>query len=631
MHPSSLVFLDKEKTHSATLELISIVADRYGLGLEYVGCAEEFRKIFYKREHEASPPVLILTAESLDTLDMAETQSFIESGLLHPSILLLEVTNHCVELVNEWLKGVIRKIKSPWAVPIGWRIAEVPEIAKSLSGMWVPSAQDESMKSSAFKLQEDHPEALSLIDVHFMTGAELERGSVLTRVCGYQNIEFFLVASMTWEGASQGATYYYRPSSFIPMVPVIMFVKHVYGASVWHAPSHHANLTIDDPWLRDPYGNLSYFRLLGEMERWNFHTTIAFIPWNYDNCHARVVDLFKKHRERFSISIHGNNHDHREFYLTETDKGDSHKARPAADQRADILQSILRMNCFSRMTGIEYDRVMVFPHGIGPSIALQALRETGFLATFNLTNKPLGCEVGREEPTLCSYTTKHERLLSVVRFPAPGSSRNYAYANEPSDASYQTVRAGIAIMMFLDNPVVFYTHQHYFHRGADAFSRTAVLVNSINPEVRWSGLGTIARSLYLQRRTGESTWEIVPFSPEIRVRNEGTRKRLYLIHPLGLFDCRSPVDGSLVEENWLTVDLGPGESALLTVERRKSNTIDELFSLGSKKDTTLRVRTIRILSNIRDIYFSRSRLGRSIIDVYDKLKARLIRILPHRI
>ena len=50
----------------------------------------------------------------------------------------------------------------------------------------------------------------------------------------------------------------------------------------WHSPGHYANLTIDDPWFAESYGHLTYNGLLGEMEKANFHTTIAFIPWNYD-------------------------------------------------------------------------------------------------------------------------------------------------------------------------------------------------------------------------------------------------------------------------------------------------------------------------------------------------------------
>jgi hypothetical protein len=45
----------------------------------------------------------------------------------------------------------------------------------------------------------------------------------------------------------------------------------------------------------------------------NFHTTIAFIAWNFDRSESDVVTRFRKHPERFSIRLHGNDHAHREF------------------------------------------------------------------------------------------------------------------------------------------------------------------------------------------------------------------------------------------------------------------------------------------------------------------------------
>ena len=92
--------------------------------------------------------------------------------------------------------------------------------------------------------------------------------------------------------------------------------------AAWHTPGLYANLTIDDPWLTEPYGHLIYKGLLNEMEKADFHTTIAFIPWNYDRSEDEVAALFREHPDRFSVCIHGNNHDHREFYKYKTNLRD---------------------------------------------------------------------------------------------------------------------------------------------------------------------------------------------------------------------------------------------------------------------------------------------------------------------
>ena len=63
--------------------------------------------------------------------------------------------------------------------------------------------------------------------------------------------------------------------AFARVAPLMTFVRYCAGEQGWHATHHYANLTIDDPWLREPYGYLDYKDLLQEMDRHNFHTTIA--------------------------------------------------------------------------------------------------------------------------------------------------------------------------------------------------------------------------------------------------------------------------------------------------------------------------------------------------------------------
>ena len=65
---------------------------------------------------------------------------------------------------------------------------------------------------------------------------------------------------------------------FLEIAPLMMFLRYACGDKCWHSPGHYANLTIDDPWLTEPYGHLSYKGLLEQMDYANFHTTIAMIP-----------------------------------------------------------------------------------------------------------------------------------------------------------------------------------------------------------------------------------------------------------------------------------------------------------------------------------------------------------------
>ena len=122
----------------------------------------------------------------------------------------------------------------------------------------------------------------------------------------------------------------------------------------------------DDAWLTEPYGHLNYSALLAEMERHNFHTTIAFIPWNFDRSEPSIVRLFKANQGRFSVCIHGDDHDHREF--------GNYAENPLEVQVRHIRQSVARMERFQALTGISYDRFMVFPHGSHPNKRLRLSR-----------------------------------------------------------------------------------------------------------------------------------------------------------------------------------------------------------------------------------------------------------------
>jgi hypothetical protein len=107
----------------------------------------------------------------------------------------------------------------------------------------------------------------------------------------------------------------YLPEKLTEIVPMMMFVRYSLKDKVWHRDIDYANFTIDDPTLTCgatapcAYGNLVWEDLISEMEVNNFHTTIAFIPKNYLSTEAEVADYFLNHPDKYSLAIHGNNHD----------------------------------------------------------------------------------------------------------------------------------------------------------------------------------------------------------------------------------------------------------------------------------------------------------------------------------
>ena len=68
---------------------------------------------------------------------------------------------------------------------------------------------------------------------------------------------------------------------FSNILPILMFIKYAFkNNEEIHIP-HYASLIIDDPLLKNPYGHVNYYELLKSMDKYNFFTNIAFIPWNF--------------------------------------------------------------------------------------------------------------------------------------------------------------------------------------------------------------------------------------------------------------------------------------------------------------------------------------------------------------
>ena len=383
-------------------------------------------------------------------------------------------------------------------------------------------------------------------------------------------------------------------TAFAKIAPVMMFVRYSAGERGWHALHHYANLTIDDPWLREPYGDLSYKGLLKEMEKHDFHTTIAFIPWNYDRSEAEAVSLFRNHPERFSICIHGDNHDHKEF----EDLG----SKPLSLQTAALTQSLARMEKFQTLTGIPYDNVFVFPHSIGTESILGELKTYNFLATINSSNVPMD----RSRPSALLFA-----LRPVTLFFADFPSISRYSAAMPSPNGF------LGINEFLDNPLFFYTHHDFFATGINAFDGMADDVNRLEPDTRWRSVGEIVKHLYLLRLRDDSNYDVLTFSNSFNLENTSGRS---LVFDVRRQESGSPViasvsvDGQdypyqLRGENLdLSVPVPAGGTRSVVIQYK--NDLD-LAAVSTSK-SSFRVYLLRKASDYRDITLSKYYVGRAI-------------------
>lgn len=391
-------------------------------------------------------------------------------------------------------------------------------------------------------------------------------------------------------------------SAFLRVAPEMMFVRTCARERGWHPVHYYANLTIDDPWLRQPYGYVDYKGLLGEMERHNFHTTIAFIPWNYDRSDPEVVSLFRSHPDRFSISVHGDNHDHKEF----TD----YRSKPLAYQIADLKQSLARMDKFQALTGIPYDKVMVFPHSIAPEQTLDALKTYNYLATVNSTNVPQNAQNPADPLFVLRPVT-----LSFADFP---SIRRYS-VTAPIPKAY------VATNEFLGNPLFFYGHSEDFAGGVAAFNITADEVNKLEPDTQWRGLGDIVRHLYVVKLRDDSNYDVLAFSGNICLDNASGRDSIYYVrkqedgsHAINslVVDGQNfpyqPQDGYLN----FAIPVAMGKTRCAAIQYK--NDLD-LASISIAKDSTV-VYLLRMASDFRDNYLSKAAVGLAFIRFYNEHK-----------
>ena len=151
------------------------------------------------------------------------------------------------------------------------------------------------------------------------------------------------------------------------LIPVLIFLRHCFRESCWHGPEPTAKLIIDDPLLTERYGFLDYGVLLKSMQRSNYGTSIAFIPWNYWRTSRRGAARVLSASSNLSICIHGCDHTNKEFEA---------QAPALLDRRAGLAMQ--RMESQRKRIGAAFEQVMVFPQGLFSTAAIQALRANNY-------------------------------------------------------------------------------------------------------------------------------------------------------------------------------------------------------------------------------------------------------------
>src|SRR5208283_5127567 len=101
---------------------------------------------------------------------------------------------------------------------------------------------------------------------------------------------------------------------FLEMLPLLQWLREICAGASPVGPPLRACFIFDDPNLHWPrYGFVDYRQLAAQAEKENYHVSFATIPVDAWFTHSGTAGIFREHRSRLSLLIHGNNHTKREL------------------------------------------------------------------------------------------------------------------------------------------------------------------------------------------------------------------------------------------------------------------------------------------------------------------------------
>lgn len=499
---------------------------------------------------------LLRTESLLGADELAILKSSIESDGVNLLVAKMDDQHDPIALF-ELTDGAIVGASKPQDLKAGWMVSsEAPEITREFTGQIIMPQDTLVQGDSALVLGQDELVTVLISSADdegavYPSFAKVDRGMGSVFVDAGQQMR-------SVEEVSLWRLYYW--SAFSEIVPLMITMRYTLGDEAWHNNPNYANLTIDDPALTEPWRQLSFYGLLGEMKTHNFHTTIAFIPANWDTSEKEVISLFRANPDRLSLVQHGNNHDGYEFYKYEVSAEDEEEARPFAEQEADILEGMARMDLHEQHTGIHHDKVMVFPYGISPEATLVLLKRYNFLATVNGQDVPLDAT----RPSNWDYGM----------YPGQTNYGNFLTLPRQSVDEYppsQSVSQRLLFDLFLDKPAISYGHQGgVFETGMHAFNPVASYLNNLHGELEWRSLGDIIRRLYLEKVNDDGSVDVMMLGRHLVLSNESGEERTYHIFkeevlnvPISYLTVNGHEFPYRVEEGILALDVRvPAGSAL---------------------------------------------------------------------
>jgi hypothetical protein len=415
------------------IELVPITRDIF-----YDNQGEVFKLIGIHAKYLNLNRYLISTSERFVIKDLISTQG------AHLLVSNLDEKNFPAGLVSLTF-GAIQGVQDPVDSSKDWIISTYsPEITKELTGHTFTADSDREPRDFAILFQ-DLSSVTPLISSQDDFGTEY---SLFVKVDVGNGIIFVDASDEIpdWEDLTL-RDLYYSQEWFSRIIPLMVTFRYSVNEEGWHVNKNYANLTIDSLRLVQDFQGMDYDQLIREMRADNFHTTIGLIPATWEKSESYVASIVRSNPDYYSVVQNGNNHDGYEFYRVEISPrdylaGDPKPARSVMEQEADIVEGLSRLDHHWARTGIEYDRVMVFPYDSFPEASLILLKRNNYLGAVSTRANPIDVEESY------SWTSQ--------MFPA-----NLDFANFPllrqrdiGDSTIQQIISPFLLDMFVDKPAL---------------------------------------------------------------------------------------------------------------------------------------------------------------------------------
>jgi hypothetical protein len=319
------------------------------------------------------------------------------------------------------------------------------------------------------------------------------------------------------------------------------------------------------------------------MQRSNYGTSIAFIPWNYWRTSRRSATRVLNESSNLSICIHGCDHTNKEF-----------EAQVPALLGRKAGLALHRMESQRKRAGAGFEQVMVFPQGRFSTAAIPALRANNYLAAVNTT---------------CFPTNSGLDDLKVGDFLRPAVTR---YNGFPLfQRRYPRRLFDFAFDLFLGKPALVVEHHEYFREGFGTLEELVAALYQMEPDLTWPTLTSqLTRSCQMRSLANGST-EVQFFTRRFQLihRKAGAGRFLLSKHEPDSAAIQTVVaDGKSVpfffERGFLKLEVRaePGQVRNIEIVDRR-NPDEQVNGFGIVHNARVLVR--RGLSEFRDNTLSR--------------------------